>query len=67
MIFVKLSREPRYLRNLAQARGWRGGDRHQSLETEYNQWGQGRGAQGRRAKETEGQINIRRLMPGNLY
>lgn len=53
------------LRHLAQAGsvGWGGGERHQSLGTEYNQRGQGRGAQGERAKETDGQINIRRLMP----
>lgn len=49
------------------AEGWLGGDRHQSLETEYNQRGQGRGVQGGRTKETDGQINIRRLMPKNLY
>lgn len=39
------------------------GDRHQSMGTEYNQWGLGRGVQGRRTRETDGQINIRRLMP----
>lgn len=38
-----------------------------SMGTKYNHWGLGRGVQGRRARETDGQINIRRLMPKNLY
>lgn len=65
MIFVKLSTEPRVSpeSGTGWVRGVGGGDRHQSLGTEYNQRGQGRGAQGERAKETDGLINIRRLMP----
>jgi hypothetical protein len=37
------------------------------MGTKYNHWGLGRGVQGRRARETDEQINIRRLMPKNLY
>lgn len=48
-------------------RGRGEGDRHQSLGTEHNQRGQEGGAQGGRAKETDGQINIRRLVPKILY
>lgn len=70
MMFVKLSTEPRVAQKSGKGwvgGGWGGGDRHQSLGTAYNQQAQGRGAQGGRAKETDGQINIRRLMPKNLY
>lgn len=71
MIFVKLSTEPRVSPKAGAGWGgdwgWGGGDRHQSLGTEYNQQEQGRGAQGGRARETDGQINRRRLMPKNLY
>lgn len=69
MIFVKLSPEPRM--SQGSGTGWAGGrlggDRHQSQGTEYNQRGQGRGVQGGRTKETDGQINIRTFMPKNLY
>lgn len=67
MTLVKLSTKPRVFQE--SGTGWveGRGDRHQSLGTEYNQRGQGRRAQGRRARETDGQINIRRLGPKNLY
>lgn len=69
MVFVKLTTEPRVAQKSGTGwvGGWGGGDRHQSLGTDYNQQEQGRGAQGGRAKETDGQINIRRLMPKKLY
>lgn len=68
MMFVKLSTEPRVSQESGTGwvRGWLRGDRHSPLGTEYNQREQGRGAQGGRAKETDGQINIR-FMPKNLY
>lgn len=62
MIPVKFSTEPQGPRIWQRLGEWRG-DRHQSMGTEYNQWGLGRGVQGRRTRETDGQINIRRLMP----